>query len=825
MASTHRMQYRCKNQHRLRDIIGAAGRNGIDYLEVSADQLILRVYCANPVTWGPGDTAVITGGARVRGAVILETGAPGESGGAVAIDGDLRVTNVTARGRVITVSVNRPGDFATYTLRLVRSRTDLRPPAEFDLQLSEVDFSFKVDCPSDFDCGPDEACTQPALPEPEINYLAKDYASFRRLMLDRLSVIMPAWQERNAADVQIMLVELLAYVGDHLSYYQDAVATEAYLGTARRRASVRRHARLLDYRMLDGCNARAWVCFEYDGPDPGLLLPEGTQLLTRGAADAPTVAPEEAEAILRGEAPEVFETLHPITLTQARSRILFHTWGDENCCLPAGATRATLVRSPGLVLNVGDVLVFEEAVSPTTGLEADADPGHRCAIRLTQVDDTVVDTLPEPDVALIEVRWDVADALPFALCLSSRASERDERIANVSVARGNVALADHGERVVGEPLGQSGKLEPFRPRLARRPLTLQGRVVDSTRRDRLMVFDPLASASATMKWDARDAQPAISLLAAPALSGADEWLPQADLLASDRFAPEFVVETEEDGSARLRFGDNVLGRKPLEGQAFTATYRVGNGTRGNVGANSITQVVGGNANVRRVWNPLPAAGGLDPESLEQVRQFAPQAFRTQQRAVTPADYIEVSQRRADAQRAAAVVRWTGSWYTTFVTVDRKNGLAVDAPFEEDLRAYLERFRMAGGDLEVTGPVFVPVELALRVCAKDGHFRANVKQALFAAFSSGETGGRLGFFHPDNFTFGQPLCLSQVYQAALAVPGVASVEVVTFRRYGRTAAGELAAGALTVGPQEVIRLDNDRNFPENGKLDIVVEGGL
>ena len=36
-------------------------------------------------------------------------------------------------------------------------------------------------------------------------------------------------------DVGVMLVDLLAYVGDQLSYYQDAVATEAYLGTARQR--------------------------------------------------------------------------------------------------------------------------------------------------------------------------------------------------------------------------------------------------------------------------------------------------------------------------------------------------------------------------------------------------------------------------------------------------------------------------------------------------------------------------------------------------------------------------------------------------------------
>src|SRR5206468_1474717 len=69
----------------------------------------------------------------------------------------------------------------------------------------------------------------------------------------------PEWTERHAADIGITLVELVAYVADYLAYRQDAVATEAYLGTARKRVSVRRHARLVDYPMHDGCNARVWV--------------------------------------------------------------------------------------------------------------------------------------------------------------------------------------------------------------------------------------------------------------------------------------------------------------------------------------------------------------------------------------------------------------------------------------------------------------------------------------------------------------------------------------------------------------------------------------
>src|SRR6185295_550144 len=103
------------------------------------------------------------------------------------------------------------------------------------------------------------------------------------------------------------------------------------------------------------------------------------------------------------------------------------------------------------------------------------------------------------------------------------------------------------------------------------------------------------------------------------------------------------------------------------------------------------------------------------ETLEEARQYAPQAFRFQQRAVTEADYAQVAERHPEVQRAAATFRWTGSWHTVFLTVDRLGGRPVDAAFEARLREHMERFRMAGYDLEVDGPRLVPLDLALEVC--------------------------------------------------------------------------------------------------------------
>ena len=177
--------------------------------------------------------------------------------------------------RTLVVRTAVFGDFSRYTLHLRAGSGSDQPPANFDPILSDIDFSFKVECPSDFDCAAALPCPPQPAAKPGIDYLAKDYTGFRRMMLDRLSLLAPGWNERSAADVGVMLVELLAYAADNLSYRQDAIANEAYLATAHKRVSVRRHARLVDYALHDGCNARAWVQVKVAADQ---TLPKGTTI-------------------------------------------------------------------------------------------------------------------------------------------------------------------------------------------------------------------------------------------------------------------------------------------------------------------------------------------------------------------------------------------------------------------------------------------------------------------------------------------------------------------------------------------------------------------
>jgi hypothetical protein len=840
-------QYRCANENRrdaVRHTMGEDGNpvlNGIDYLEVvSWDEKTLEVHFIHDLPGKPKgvpaapalvkENFVIAGGVR-RQIIKVEHLEPKDN-----------VDNV------VILQVSQAGDFSQYTLRLVTGEGELAdPPSGFDPQLATITFSFKVDCPSDFDCKPRDTCPPETLPAPLINYLAKDYSSFRQLMFDRLAITMPDWQERHPADLGVALVEVVAYVADYLSYYQDAVATEAYLGTARQRISLRRHARLLDYAMHDGCNARAWVFFEVEaGAADGWTIPAGTPLLTRGRTPASTVAEADYPHILTQEAPIVFETLHPLELSSAHNAIHFYTWDDTECCLPRGATRATLYNDPPLALKPGDVLVFEEVIGSDTGLAADADPSHRYAVRLTSV--VSQDSQGQPLVDLLhglpvaEIAWDAADALPFPLCLSAKIDfgAGPQLVLNLSLARGNIALADHGQTIPAESLGIIGTDPAGRlaqPRLQNGPVTQQGfvrdRLGDPVRdaENQALVFDPQAPAAAAWQWQRGDALPALRLIENDDLTR--PWRPRHDLLASSRFDRHFTVEVGNEGQAQIRFGDGFHGAKPLADSTFAALYRIGNGPAGNLGAEALSRAVLDLVGITKVRNPLPASGGTAPEAMEQVRQYAPQAFRTQERAVTESNYASVAERHGEVQKAAATLRWTGSWHTIFITIDRLGGRPVDEFFKTELSAFIKRFRLAGQDVEIEAPHFVPLDIVFTVCLKPGHYRSQVKADLLVLFSNKDLpDGRRGFFHPDNFTFGQPVYLSQMLALAMQVPGVQWVDAedVTgkanrFRRWGQTAQGEFGAGMISCDRLEILRLDNDPSLPENGKIDFSMEGGL
>lgn len=894
------------------------------------------------------------------------------------IYGGERIRDITVKSlkifpedeRLAKLELSCQGDLSLYTLAVVRGPDDRKnseaPLEGFDPVFYRMDFRFRPECTSS-ECGERLPCPPELFQEPEIDYLAKDYSSFRRLMLERMSHLLPQWKERNASDMGVALVELLAYVGDYLSYQQDAVATEVYIGTARKRISVRRHARLVDYFMHEGCNSRVFVQVRVNqdimGTEKVPALPRRTQLLT-AVTGKPKRLPRGSPVADKADA--VFETLIPLeSLYYSQSEMEFYTWGKDECCLPKGATKATIAGSHP-ELKKGAVLIFQEVLGPKSGEAVDADLSHRHAVMLSKdsllLSDPLGNLLNESGtgpIAVTEIEWGEADALPFQLCISSVSDKAhgQRHLSRVSIALGNIVLADHGRTVKPRsdkalsgqidqllleyvfrwgkvPGKDDGGLIEFLTKkfsidwakTAKIEKIDNGKTIkvyneksslllklndknnevslelDDRRRCELLAkmendelnifflektanlglglssieylgsvplprlhsypevqaphcsrqepaqirprFNPSldkgpvtqvatldsSSASAMIRSGPQDALPDIVLFQAICdegghVSGYEDWNQRRDLISSGEEDRDFVIEVNDEGAAFIRFGDGTYGTAPEPGSMFYASYRVGNGTSGNVGAGSIDHILFDDSRITGAWNPMPAAGGTEPESIDLVRVRAPMAFRTQERAVTQEDYAEIVQRFPGVQKAVATFRWTGSWMTVFLTVDRMGGLAVDDRFKEDMIRHMERFRMAGHDLEVENPLYVSIDLTMTVCVRPEYISDQVKDALLQRFGNSILpDGRMGMFHPDNLTFGQTLYPSAIYEAALGVEGVESVQIDKFQRQDQAGDVVLKDRNITFERTEIPRLDNDPNFPDRGMLHINPLGG-
>jgi hypothetical protein len=825
------VSYCCQQDDRREAVRRRRGWNGLDYIEVDDDQRTLRVYFLGKLPPElrknkPGIEKFLRleGGQRVTGIKITDV--------------DPVVDEDPEKDDFLVVQLDKYGDFSTYTLRL-------EGVEDIDPRYDHIDFSFKINCPSDLDCAPACTCEPALLSEPEINYLAKDYASFRQLILDRLALLVPEWKERHVPDLGIALVELLAYAGDYLSYYQDAVATEAYLETARRRISVRRHARLVDYNLHEGCNARAWLSLEVSSNVP--LDPTKISFITglnEALATRQTVLQWEELREMPRQAYEVFEPLvaeraAPIQLRLARNEIHFYTWGEKQCCLERGSTSATLIDPDrGLQLREGDVLILEEVLGPKTGVPGDADPLRRQAVRLTSAkegEDRTIRSSPDQDATrFVEVQWEAEDALRFPFCISAIGTAPDcKYLENISVARGNVILVDHGRTLDPEDIGAVPTLRAdaicecaghpgdpqtvtgkFRPHLSKTPLTF---------RAPLETGGPAASA---LEQDVRAAEPQVQLQTNPASA----WETRFDLIESLQTDRQFVVEIDNEGVAHLRFGDSVLGAQPPAGMSFRAVYRIGNGAAGNVGAESISRLVLKNmvldAGSITVRNPLPASGGTEPELIAEAKLVAPRWFRkTIERAIIAADYEEIAQRNKKLQKASGALLWTGSWYEADVAIDPVGSEDAGDALRAEIEGYLYNFRRIGHDLRVERARYVPLHLILQACVLPHYQRGHVKAALLEVFGNRLlSGGRKGFFHPDNLTFGGGIYLSQIVAAGQIVAGVECVTVLRFHRLYEAPNYEIAHGILPLRHDEIAQLDNDPNFPERGQLEIVMGGG-
>lgn len=787
--------------------LSALGMNGIRRVLVSLAPATAPTEAHLDVTFYENASGLATRAAATSAQAVfpISGGHRLRAGPAV---GEVQVTAVQAgsSAEVLRLVVQPIGDYSTYTLSVTAPGID---PV-----FGGIDFKFRPGCFS-IDCDLDWEAPPRPVADPAIDYLVKDYDSFRHTLLAAIAERVPGWRPTSDADLTVALVGLIAAAADELSDYQDRVMNEAYLATARSRVSLARHARLVDYHIHQGNQAATILALRIDD------LHNGDQSLDREFV-AWTGAPGASPGITFVPV----ATDRPVILNRLLDRIGLYTWGDTCPALAAGATTADLEIAGSQAADAAHVeamirsgkvnrLLLQEELNPLTGDLGGRDPQKRQILRLLPGLDGARALLdPVPGAWLVRVRWRDEDRLRHDYCFTETLTN-GRRVTGVSLFHGNLVDATAGattSAVFREPGTElRGPDDRWFRRTDRwgtlcglpedRPVAYRATPADGTTTPRSSLAVTVEEGGASSVWEER-----ISLVHSR---------------ATDR---HFAVETDELARSVVRFGNGQNGLALPDGAVVHCVYQSGDGLAGNVGADQVIRFKTPLAPVVEVWNPFHADDGRGPEPVARVLRNAPEAYRAHQlRAVTLADYVRRAEEVPGVARAAAVYAWTGSWRTVRITIDAAGTTTLSDELRRRVANCLETYRLLGEDLEIRPPRYVPLTIKVVLCAAADVWPEDLRFAVAQEVSTGYThDGRLAFFHPDRWTFGQPLHASEIAGRLQAIPGVEHIISLVMTRWNEATPGD--GTLIEVAPSEIIQVENDPDHMETGSISVDIRGG-
>jgi hypothetical protein len=838
-----------------------AGLNGIKFVLVrtidhSLDppEADLEVHFHNNIqllsilgeTTGPHVIFPISGGHRVTA---------GDDAGQVRV---IEISDETADDNILVLKISPIGDYSTYTLRINF--------LNMDPIFSEINFKFRPGC---FNlCAPEWDPAPEPKKDPVIDYLAKDYDSFRHTLISAMMERVPGWLPTSEADLDQVLLELFSAAADELSDYQDRVMNEAYFVTARKRVSLARHARLMDYHIHQGSQANTWLALKMaeqevfvlpggfqvwagnetedsssvvfmtyeqqplfilnmdfqafldDGSiteirnifeENGIILSFNIDILVKEEGNAWLITDEDnrqtyyirnAEDNLKVFAPHLHHLLNELRL---------YTWSNSIPALSAGSTYADLKVIGGLEASADEMrnllcspgithLLIQEQLNPLTGKRTGRDPARRQLLKLLPGDDGAEKMLdPLTDEWFVRVRWEENDKLKNDYCFTINCKEGI--VEDVSLFYGNLVEVYHGHKVTvvfKDPEVTLANPDEFHFKRTENWGTIcrlpQG---------------PLAYKN-TPQGGELPPESTLEVKAETSEGGTKKWNEVISLIHSDEDDEHFMVETDEDGKSLIRFGNGVNGSKLPDNTVVHCSYQIGKGPEGNVGAEKLKNFNRSDySQIEECWNPFNVTAGTAPEPVDEIIRRVPEAYRFRQlRAVTLRDYIDRAEELAEVSKASARYAWTGSWKTVRITIDPAGTVKMNDELRKKIASHLDAVRLIGEDLEIRPPRFVPLEINVTLCIHSDYWPEDIKSILEQEFSDGFTpDGRLAFFHPDLWTFGQVLRNSQII--------------------GRIQWNDVISGTeelIKVGPDEVIQVRNDPDHREKGYIFFDPRGG-
>jgi len=196
----------------------------------------------------------------------------------------------------------------------------------------------------------------------------------------------------------------------------------------------------------------------------------------------------------------------------------------------------------------------------------------------------------------------------------------------------------------------------------------------------------------------------------------------------------FLVQEVEDAKYEIKFGDNIIGKKPSNGSTIEVSYIVTSGPSGN-GASNFTfsgrlkdnNLFDITSGISLLTTQSKSESGDDIESVDSIKYFSPKVFASQYRAVTSNDYkalIPYVYPNVESVNAYGGDELDPPEYgKVFISIKPRNGTFLSEITKQTILNTIKKYSIAGIRPEIIDLSYLYIELDASV-----YYNANLSSS-------------------------------------------------------------------------------------------------
>lgn len=245
------------------------------------------------------------------------------------------------------------------------------------------------------------------------------------------------------------------------------------------------------------------------------------------------------------------------------------------------------------------------------------------------------------------------------------------------------------------------------------------------------------------------------------------WERVEDFLSSEQGDRHYTISTNEANEMFVHFGNGLSGRIPTKNTVIKAHYRVGGGTIGNVGLNTINSFVDKEYAGVTFKNIELYIRGEDVEDIEHAKLVAPRHFRNAGRAVTKLDFEDIVMGIEGVSKAKCIETFNENGDLHIYVVPTDFG-ALTAGLEKKILDKLNKVKLVHDNPILFSTNYTEFTVDLQVITYSNYINSDVTQRVEEAIRN--------FFDIRKMEFGNDIFISSIIGEVMKVEGVRNVIV-------------------------------------------------